>query len=154
MEKGNAIVIMLLVVVLACGGFGLWADYQIKATTQANAVRIEQARTQQLEYLAMQERAAAQRAEAEKEQALYDAAGYAIETQADLTRYYAQRGDVRANTAWLWVVGLGVAVWIVRLAKPSPVVKNESPACLPTEAYMPLEAPERQNTYISIWAGR
>lgn len=150
MGKGNAVVLVLLIVVLACGGMALWASEQIALATQSNTARIEQARAEQLNAIALQEQAAARRAEAEKERALYDAAGYAIETQADLTRYYAQRGDVRANTAWQWIVGLGVVVWIVRMAKQPPVVKNESPACLPTEASVLLEAPKRENTYLSV----
>jgi uncharacterized protein HemX len=149
--KGNAVVLVLLIVVLACGGMALWVSEQIALTTQSNTARIEQARAEQLNAIALQEQAAAQRAEAERERALYDAAGYAITTQSDLVDYYARRGDVRANNVWQWLVGIAVVLFIVKLSNNhNYIVQNTRPACLPTEADMLLEAPKRENTYLSV----
>ena len=136
--KGNAVILALLVIVLACGGLGLWVD----DTMKSNLARTEEARAMQMEYLARQEEAAARRAEAVKEKELYDAAGYAVETQADLVRWYAQRGDERAQSAVEWIVAFAVCGFVVWLAQP----KKEPSACLPNEEGMLLEAPIRENT--------
>jgi uncharacterized protein HemX len=151
----NGVVLVLLIVVLACGGMALWTTQQMALTTQSNTARIEQARAEQLNAIALQEQAAARRAEAEKEQALYDAAGYAITTQSDLVDYYARRGDVRANNVWQWLVGIAVVLFIVKISNQNNnITQNVSPACLPKEAGVLLEAPERENTYLPIQAGK
>lgn len=155
MGKGNAVVVVLLVIILACGGMALWASEKMALATQSNTARIEQARADQLNAIALQEQAAARRAEAEKEQALYDAAGYAITTQSDLVDYYARRGDVRATMIWQWLVGIAVVLFIVKMSNNhNYVVQNTRPACLPKEAGVLLEAPERENTYLPVQAGK
>jgi predicted negative regulator of RcsB-dependent stress response len=144
MRNGNIVIVGFLLVLLACVGMGYWATDQMARATNANAARIEQARAQQAEALAQQQEFAARQAEAEKEQRLYDSAAYAVETQADLVRWYAQRGDTRVQTAIEWLTGFAVAGFVVWLA--SREQKNSLPNPLPNVEGGLLEAPLRENT--------
>ena len=141
----NGVMILLALVLLACVGSALWATDQVARATNANAARIEQARAQQADALARQQEFAARQAEAEKEQRLYDSAAYAIVTQADLVDYYARRGDTRTRETWSWIVGLGVAGFVIWLVLHEQ--ENSLPKWLPNQDTPLLEAPLRENTF-------
>ena len=79
----------------------------------ANTVRVAEANARTADALAREREAAAREQEAQNAQALYDAAGYAIVTQADLVDYYARRGDARAREIWEWIAGIATVVFLV-----------------------------------------
>jgi len=148
MDKTNGVIGVLALILFACIGGAYWLTSEVARVTNANTVRVVEAQAQQAQAWAREAEAAAQRAQAEKERELYAAAGYAIETQADLVDYYARRGDARIREGWQWLVGLAVVCFIVWLALRGQ--KNQLPACLPNEDTLLLEAPIRENTPLGV----
>lgn len=106
--EGLLAALVLIVVVVALG---------IPALNNADATRRATLATERAQYEALKAQADAARVQAENEAQLYDAAGYAIETQADLVDYYARRGDTRSA---LFLVVLVLVLFLIRQpAKPA-----------------------------------
>lgn len=113
--EGILAALVLIVVAVALGIPALNnADATRRATLTTERAQYEALKAQ---YEALKAQADAARVQAENEARLYDAAGYAVETQADLVDYYARRGDTRSA---LFLVVLVVVLFLIRQpAKPA-----------------------------------